>query len=142
MQQEGYDFEDLEKGMEARFSKTLTETEMVLFSGITGDFNPLHVDAEAAEQTRFHGRIIPGILTAGLISTVLGRYLPGPGAVYVTQHLSFTAPVRPGDTVHACARVRELFPDKARVVLDTWAEVKHQQVARGESTMIARRRPQ
>jgi 3-hydroxybutyryl-CoA dehydratase len=126
--------------MDAHFSKTLTDTEMVLFSGITGDFNPLHIDAEAAENTRFKGRIVPGILTAGLISTVLGRYLPGPGAVYVSQQLCFTRPVRPGDTVHAYARIRELHPEKARVILDTWAEVRKETVARGESIMIARRR--
>lgn len=141
MHQEILYFEDLREGMEAHFSKTVTESDIGLLTGITGDFNPLHVDAEAAAQTRFQGRIVPGVLIAGLISTVLGRYLPGPGCIYVSQQLSFKQPVRPGETVHAYARVRELQPDRARVVLDTRAEVGAQTVATGESTVIARRRP-
>jgi 3-hydroxybutyryl-CoA dehydratase len=134
-------FEDLRVGMQAQFSKTVTEADIGLLAGITGDFNPLHIDAEAAAQTRFHGRIVPGVLIAGLIAAVLGRHLPGPGCIYVSQQLSFKKPVRPGDTVHASVTVRDLLVEKALVVLDTQAQVQAQTVAVGSSTLIAQRRP-
>lgn len=112
-------FEALEIGQSAEQSRTITETEIVLFAGITGDLNPVHVDRRAAERSRFGGRIAHGMLTAGLVSAVLGTRLPGPGCVYLSQTLRFTHPVRVGDTVTARVEVAELVPGKRRALLDT-----------------------
>ncbi len=116
---DGYAFEELEVGMAAERSKTVTEADVTLFAGITGDFNPAHVDEEAARRGRFGGRIAHGMLTAGLLSAVLGTRLPGPGCIYVGQTLRFTRPVRIGDTVTARVEVAELRPEDRRVVLTT-----------------------
>ena len=111
--------DDLTPGRSARFSKTITESDVVLFAGITGDLNPVHVDEEAARASRFEGRVAHGMLTASLISTVLGMKLPGPGAVYLGQTLRFTAPVRIGDTVTATATVASVDHERRRVRLET-----------------------
>jgi 3-hydroxybutyryl-CoA dehydratase len=111
--------DELEIGAAAEFSKTVTEADVVLFAGITGDFNPVHVDARAAAESRFGGRIAHGMLSAAFISTVLGTRLPGPGTIYLSQTLRFTAPVRIGDTVTARVEVTEVLPAKRRVRLAT-----------------------
>lgn len=113
------DFEELSVGDEADFTKTVTEADVTLFAGITGDFNPAHVNEEAARRGRFGGRIAHGMLTAGLVSAVLGTRLPGPGCIYVGQTLRFTRPVRIGDTVTARVEVTELRPEGRRVILET-----------------------
>lgn len=113
------EFEELSVGDESTFTKTVTEADVTLFAGLTGDMNPLHVDREAAERSRFGGRIAHGMLTAGFVSTVLGTRLPGPGCIYLSQTLRFTRPVRIGDTVTARAEVTELDPDDRRVRLQT-----------------------
>lgn len=105
-------------GAEASFSKTITEADVVLFAGVTGDFNPAHVDESWAAATQFGGRIAHGMLTASFISTVLAMRLPGPGTIYLGQTLRFTAPVRLGDTVTARVEVAELMPE-GRVRLAT-----------------------
>ncbi|HET6762872.1 MAG TPA: MaoC family dehydratase [Longimicrobiaceae bacterium] len=112
-------FEEMAPGAAAEFSKTVTEADVVLFAGISGDFNPVHVDAVAAEASRFGGRIAHGMLSASFISTVLGTRLPGPGTVYLQQSLRFTAPVRIGDTVTARVEVSEAIAAKRRVRLAT-----------------------
>jgi 3-hydroxybutyryl-CoA dehydratase len=106
-------------GDSASVSKTVTETDVYMFAGITGDLNPAHTNEVAAEKTMFKTRIAHGMLGAGFISAVLGMYLPGPGTIYLDQTLKFTAPVRIGDTVRATATVAEIIPEKNRVVLDT-----------------------
>ena len=111
-------FEELEVGQAAELAKTVTEADVVLFAGVTGDFNPVHMDAVAAEASRFGGRIAHGMLSAAFISTVLGMKLPGPGTIYLSQSLRFTAPVRIGETVTARVEVAELLP-KRRVRLAT-----------------------
>lgn len=116
---EGHAFEELEVGQAAEVSKTITEADVVLYAGLTGDFNPAHVDEEAARKGRFGGRIAHGMLTAGLVSSVLGTRLPGPGCVYVAQSLRFTGPVRIGDTVTARVEVIELRPEGRRAILRT-----------------------
>lgn len=113
----GYCIEDLSEGMEASFSKTLTDADIVLFSGVSGDTNPVHLDAVYAAGTRFGGRIVHGMLTASLISAVLGTKLPGPGAIYLSQNLRFRAAVKPGDTVTARVRVAALDRARNRVTL-------------------------
>ena len=112
-------FEDLIAGVTAEMSKTITETDVTLFAGITGDFNPVHVDAVAAARSRFGGRIAHGMLSAGLISAVLAMKLPGPGSIYLSQSLKFTRPVRIGDTVTAQVSVASVNTEKRRVTLTT-----------------------
>lgn len=131
----GYYLEDLAVGMSASFTKTITEADIVLFAGISGDTNPVHLDQTFAEKTMFKSRIAHGILTASLISTVVGTKLPGPGAIYVNQSLQFKAPVRIGDTVVAEAKVKEIIVSKKRVVLETICRVGETVVIEGEATM-------
>lgn len=109
----------LEPGAAAEFSKTVTEADVVLFAGITGDFNPVHVDATAAAGSPFGERVAHGMLSAAFISTVLGTRLPGPGCIYLSQSLRFVRPVRIGDTVTARAEVAEVVARKRRVRLAT-----------------------
>lgn len=106
-------------GDSAEFTKTVTEFDIYQFAGITGDFNPAHVNEEYAKNTMFKTRIAHGMLSAGFISTVLGTKLPGPGVIYLKQDIVFLAPVKIGDTVTARVEVKELIPDKNRVVLRT-----------------------
>src|SRR5215212_6809366 len=112
-------FEDLSVGQTAEFTKTVTETDVVLYAGITGDLNPAHIDQVWAEHSRFGARIAHGMLTAGFISAALAMKLPGPGVIYLTQSLRFTRPVRIGDTVTARVEVAELFAAKRRVRMTT-----------------------
>ncbi len=106
-------------GDSASFTKTVTETDVVLYAGITGDLNPAHTNEVAASKTMFGGRIAHGMLSAGFISAVLGMYLPGPGTIYMGQELKFTKPVHIGDTVTATATVVERIVEKNRLVLET-----------------------
>ena len=115
----GKTIDQISIGDNAQFSKTLSESDIYLFAGITGDLNPFHVDEEYASQTFFKGRIGHGILLAGFISTVVGCYLPGPGAIYISQDLKFLAPARIGDTITARAEVTDIQVDKNRVTLST-----------------------
>jgi 3-hydroxybutyryl-CoA dehydratase len=133
---EGYCFEDLAVGMSASFAKTVTEADILLFSGVCGDTNPLHLNQVYAETTRFKGRIAQGMLSAGFISAVIGTRLPGPGSIYVSQSLQFTAPVRPGDTVTARVTVGELVPERNRAVLRTRCTVGGQVVINGEAVVL------
>ncbi|MCB5195978.1 MaoC family dehydratase [Deefgea salmonis] len=115
------------------FRKTLTETDVVLFAGLSGDNNPMHIDEEFASQTQFAGRIAHGMLTASLISTVIGTKLPGPGCIYMGQNLRFVKPVRIGDTVTARVTVLEIQLEKQRVKLLTECWVKGEVVLTGDA---------
>ncbi|MGB5933732.1 MAG: MaoC family dehydratase [Anaerolineae bacterium] len=106
-------------GQRASFTKTITEADISLFAGVTGDLNPLHVDKEFAKRTRFGERIAHGFLTAGLISAVLGTRLPGPGSIYLSQSLSFQKPVKIGDTITATVEVTAYHKEKRIVTLET-----------------------
>ena len=110
----GYDIEDLSVGMSATFSKTITEADIVLFAGVSGDTNAIHINEEYAATTAFKGRIAHGFLSASVSSAAVANRLPGPGAIYMDQHLKFLAPVRPGDTVHATVKVREVVAERGR----------------------------
>jgi len=110
---------EIKLGDTAEFTKTITEADVVLFAGITGDFNPVHIDQVWAEGTRFQGRIVHGMLLGGMISAVLGMYLPGPGAIYISQELRFLAPVHIGDTIKAQVEAQKLVEEKNRVYLRT-----------------------
>lgn len=132
----GYAFEDLTVGMAATFSKTVTDADIVMFAGVSGDTNPVHIDEEYARTTMFKGRIAHGMLGAAYISTVLGTRLPGPGAIYLSQTLKFRAPVRVGDTVTARVTVVELFPAKNRANVRTAVTVGETVVIEGEALVF------
>ncbi|MGP6191942.1 MAG: MaoC family dehydratase [Vulcanimicrobiaceae bacterium] len=132
----GYDVEELSAGMTARLWKTITDADIVMFAGMSCDMNPLHVSQEYAASTPFGGRIAHGMLSASLISAVLGNKLPGPGTIYMGQTLRFKAPVRIGDDVTAIVTIKEVIVEKKRVVLDTVCMVKGKIVVEGEATML------
>lgn len=111
--------QEMKIGDHASVTKTVSETDVYLFAGITGDLNPAHTNEVAASKTMFKTRIAHGMLGAGFISSVLGMYLPGPGTIYMGQELKFTKPVHIGDTVTATATVEEIILEKNRVILDT-----------------------
>lgn len=132
----GFFFEDLSVGQTAIVARTVTEADIVLFAGISGDTNPVHINEEFAAGTMFSGRIAHGMLTASFISTVIGTRLPGPGSIYLSQSLRFKAPVRVGDTLRARATVVELFPDKRRASLATVVTVRDKIVLEGEALVL------
>ncbi|MDT8272872.1 MAG: MaoC family dehydratase [Desulfomonilia bacterium] len=111
---------ELKIGDFAEFSKTVTETDVYLFAGVVGDFNPAHVNEEYAKNTFFKTRIAHGMLSAGFISAAIGMKLPGPGTIYMGQELKFLAPVRIGDTVTAHVEVSEINTEKNRIRLTTY----------------------
>jgi len=115
----GHTIESLHVGQTAQFGKTISESDIYLYAGITGDQNPAHINESYAQKTFFKTRIAHGMLCAGLISTVLGNRLPGYGTIYIRQELNFLAPVRIGDTITARAEVVEIMSAKNRVRLKT-----------------------
>ena len=131
----GYDIEDLGVGMTATFAKTITEADIVLFAGVSGDNNAVHTNDDFTRTTPFGGRIAHGMLTASVISAAVANRLPGPGAVYISQQLNFRAPVRPGDTVHARISVREVNRERGRVALETVCKVGDTVVIEGEAVV-------
>lgn len=135
--QNGYDIEDIAPGMSAEIAKTITDADIVMFAGVSMDTNAVHMDEEFGRTTMFGGRIAHGMLTASLLSSVLGNRLPGPGVIYMSQSLRFRAPVRPGDTVHAKVIVKEVIAEKCRVVLDTVCTVGDKVVIDGEAMVMA-----
>jgi len=134
--QNGYDIEDIAVGMGAEIAKTITEADILLFSAVSTDTNAVHLDEEYGKTTMFGGRIAHGMLSASLLSAVLGTRLPGPGVIYVGQSLRFKAPVRIGETVHAKVTVKEVIAEKCRVVLDTVCTVAGKTVIEGEATVM------
>ena len=136
----GHFFEDLAVGQEAHRSNLVTERCIEAFADVSGDKNPVHLDADYAAGTRFKERIAHGMLSAGYISAVVGMDLPGPGAIYVSQTLNFKAPVKIGDTVVATVRIVELMP-KRRVKFATVCTVNGKPVVEGEAVMMVPARP-
>ena len=132
----GYDVEDLRVGMSASFSKTITEADLVLFAGVSGDNNAMHVNEEFAAATPFGGRIAHGMLTASVISAAIANKMPGPGTIYLGQNLRFRAPVRPGETVHATVTVTEILVDRRRVTLSTVCRVGEKVVIDGDALVM------
>ena len=132
----GYYFEDLEVGQSDEFSRTISESDILIFAGVSGDTNPVHLNQEFASETMFEGCIAHGLLTASYISTVIGTKMPGPGCIYVGQNLKFKAPVKAGDTVIARVTILETFPDKNFVKLQTQCLVGEKVVLDGEATIM------
>jgi len=137
----GHYLEDMSVGMTAVYTRTVTEADIVLFCGISGDTNPVHLDHEFAKNTIFKGRIAHGMLTASFISTVLGTKLPGPGCIYVSQSLKFRAPVHIGQTVTARVTVRKVDSVRGRVTVETVCYVEDVLVIDGEAELSVPRRP-
>ncbi len=126
--------------MTAVYAKTVTEADIVMFAGVSGDTNPVHLDALFADQTPFKGRIAHGMLSASFISTVLGTRLPGPGCIYLSQSLKFRAPVKAGDTVTARVTVKNIDLETRRITVDTVCTVGDTVVIDGEAQLIVNRR--
>jgi 3-hydroxybutyryl-CoA dehydratase len=115
----GKSIDELKVGDSAEISKTITETDINDFARVTGDFNPVHLDQAYAEKTIFKGRIAHGLLSVGLLSSILGNILPGHGTIYLSQEVKFLAPVRIGDTITARVEVIELVQEKNRAKFRT-----------------------
>lgn len=133
-EQFGYCFEDIKVGMSASFGKTVTEADINMFAGVSGDTCPIHLNEDFAKHTRFKTRIAHGFISASLISTLVGCRLPGPGALYVNQEIKFRKPVFIGDAVNARVVVCKLIPEKNFVELDTTCEVDGEIVVEGFAT--------
>ena len=129
--------EDIEMGMTRYIRKTITDRDIEQFAEISTDHNPVHLDDDYARDTIFEGRIAHGMLTAGLVSAVIGEQLPGHGTIYMSQNLKFLAPVRPGDLVYAEVKVVDMVIDKRRVKLDCRCEVNGKNVLVGEAIVLA-----
>lgn len=133
----GITINEMKIGDSASFTKTITDTDVYMFAGITGDFNPAHVNQVEAEKGMFGKRIAHGMLSAGFISAVLGTMLPGPGTIYMGQELRFTKPVAIGDTITATATVAEMIVEKNRVILDTVCTNQNGEVViKGKATVM------
>ena len=115
----GKTVDQLRAGDTAEFAKTISEADVYLFAGVTGDLNPAHINEEYARKTFFKTRIAHGMLLAGFVSTVIGNKLPGPGTIYVKQELDFLAPAHMGDTITARVEIKEIVTEKNRVILRT-----------------------
>lgn len=132
-----YTVYEMKVGQSSSFTKTITESDVYLFAGITGDFNPAHLNLEYAKKTRFQKRIAHGMLSASLISTVLGTQLPGQGSIYLKQEIDFLAPVYLGDTITAVVEVKELNPEKNRVIMHTYCKNQEDKlVVDGQATVM------
>ena len=129
-------YQELTVGLSAQYSRVVSDREVMSFADITGDFNPVHVDDEAAEKSRFGGRIAHGMLSAGLISSAIANVLPGAGSIYLAQTLKFTAPVRLDDTVTVTLTVTELL-SKNRLKLSTVCRNQRgEMILDGEATIL------
>jgi 3-hydroxybutyryl-CoA dehydratase len=137
----GVFFEDLSVGQEASLSRTVTEADIAAFAEVSGDKNPVHLDAQYAAGTMFKERIAHGMLSAAYISAVFGMKLPGPGAIYISQTLNFKAPVKIGDTVVTTVKVAELVPEKKRARFECVCSVDGKPVVQGEAVLMVPARP-
>ncbi|NBD30503.1 MAG: (R)-hydratase [Alphaproteobacteria bacterium] len=129
--------EDIEIGMVRSLSKTITDQDIEMFAEVSTDRNPVHLDDDYARDTIFEGRIAHGMLTAGLVSAVIGEQLPGHGTVYLGQTMKFLGPVRPGDRVTAEVEVTEIEPAKRRVTMETRCLVDGKKILIGEAKVLA-----
>ena len=125
--------EEIEIGMNVSYSQTITDADIKAFSGISGDRNPVHLDEQYAEKSRYKKRIAHGLMTASYFSALFGTKIPGEGCVYVSQSLNFKRPVYIGDTVTAIITVTKIDEIKSRVYFDTVCKVKNKIVTDGEA---------
>jgi 3-hydroxybutyryl-CoA dehydratase len=136
-----YYIDDLKPGMSETVARTVSERDIQLFGEASGDMNPVHFDEDYARKTIFRGRIAHGVLTLGYISTVLGMKMPGPGTIFMSASTRFKAPVRIGDTVVTTCAVREIVPEKRRVIFDCVCKVGETVVVEAEALVMAPARP-
>lgn len=133
----GKTINEINLGDISSYSRTVTEADIVLFGGVSGDLNPAHFNEEYSKETMFKGRIAHGMLSASYISTVLGMKIPGPGTIYLSQELKFTAPVKVGDTITATVEVIEKLDDRNRIVLETICTNQNGKVVvKGKATVM------
>lgn len=137
---QGKFLEELSVGQSAQLVRTVGEADLVAFAAVTGDTNPVHLDADYAATTSFGERIAHGMLSAGYISAVLGTTLPGPGAIYLSQTLKFKRPVKIGDEVTAVVTISEINAAKAQVTLATVCKVGGKAVVDGEAVVMVPRK--
>lgn len=121
----GKSIENIKINDSAYFEKTISESDVYLFAGISGDMNPAHINDEYAKKTIFKERIVHGLLSSSLISSVIGMQLPGPGTIYISQDLRFLAPVKINDTIRAKIKVVEIIKEKNRIKLKTIVTNQH-----------------
>jgi 3-hydroxybutyryl-CoA dehydratase len=129
--------EDIEIGMTRSLRKVITDRDIEMFAEVSTDRNPVHLDEDYAQDTIFGGRIAHGMLTAGLVSAVIGEQLPGHGTVYLGQSLKFLGPVRPGDMVLAEVEVTDIDHSRRRVTMNTRCSVNDKKVLVGDATVLA-----
>ena len=129
--------EDIEIGMTRQLKKIVTDRDIEMFAEVSTDHNPVHLNEDYANETIFGGRIAHGMLTAGLISAVIGEQLPGHGTVYLGQTLKFLRPVRPGDQVTTQVEVINIDLGRGQVRLNTYCLVDGKKVLEGEATVLA-----
>ena len=134
-------YEEMHVGQKEHFSHRVTEADIAAFAKVSGDHNPVHVDKDYGKSSRFGGNIAHGLYTASLFSALLGMRLPGPGAIYLSQTLTFSAPVRPNDLLDVSVTVKEMVDKGRRVVLSCVAMVDETVVLSGEATVIAPKKP-
>ena len=128
--------ENLEVGMSASYSQTITDADIKNFAGISGDHNPVHMDEEYAVETRYGKRIAHGLISASFFSALFGTKLPGPGCVYASQHLNFRRPVYIGDTVKATVTITDIDYNKKRIFFDTFCTVRGKVVIEGKAEIV------
>lgn len=134
-------YDDMSVGQSESFNHTVTEADIAAFAAVSGDFNPIHVDKVHGEASQFGGNIAHGLYTASLFSAILGMKLPGPGAIYISQSLSFMAPVRPNDELTISVTVKEMIDRGRRAVLDCVAQVGDVVVLKGEAQVKVPKKP-
>ena len=137
----GLYFEDLSVGQSAELTRTVDDKAIQAFAEVSGDHNPVHLDEAFAATTQFKGRIAHGMLSAAYISALIAGKLPGPGAIYLGQTLTFKRPVKIGDEVTVAATITGLDAEKARATLATVCSVAGKVVLDGEATIMVPRRP-
>jgi 3-hydroxybutyryl-CoA dehydratase len=128
--------EDMEVGLSRNLTKIVTDEDIEMFAKVSTDHNPIHLDEDYAKATIFKGRIAHGMLTAGLVSAVIGEQLPGRGAIYLGQSLKFLGPVRPGDEVYTELTVTDVDTEKNRIRIDCQCLVDGKKVLAGEATVL------
>jgi len=135
-----YTYDELNIGQAASFTKTISEYDVYSFAGVTGDFNPAHINAVHAESTFFKTRIAHGMLTASFVSTVLGMYMPGPGTIFISNSANFLAPVRIGDTITTTCEVVEKL-EKGKVKLKSTVTNQDGDVVMTGESLVAIQKP-
>ncbi len=135
-QKHGYFIEELQVNQQAFLERTITEGDIVKFSQVSGDDNPVHLSDEFAKHTIFKKRVAHGFFTASLISTVIATKLPGPGSIYLNQTLNFLAPAFIGDTVQAIVKIIKIIPEKRKIELLTECFISEKKILTGEAKIL------